>query len=173
MQISKETVNAFADGNIEAIKEYQNNLTLGYFNSDVGQKEQTSYMLVSMSLTQMMIKETELPAIATIEVMLKNHEYLVKMMPKLGLVVKTLKLTIPLDRVGWNDYFMAKWMLDRDEAALDEIIKRYYFKEGGNHPIFETCRWMVNSMMQQNEVFRIQFKVRSQELGYGEQAGVE
>lgn len=55
-------------------------------------------------------------------------------------------------RPGWNDFHMVRWLMLRREDDLHEIMRRSTLPDG---PVGSSCRWMVDSMREQNKDFAI------------------
>lgn len=55
----------------------------------------------------------------------------------------------PADQPGWNDYYMSRWLILQDPAAVAEILRR------ANLPgvVGELATWMMNSVASQIPLF--------------------
>lgn len=71
-----------------------------------------------------------------------------------------VKRTADPERVGWNDYYMARWMILRDEETVKEIAQRC--KVPGM--IGSTATWMVNSCAQRFPDFKAQIESIAPEI---------
>jgi hypothetical protein len=74
------------------------------------------------------------------------------------------KFVLTPDRPAWNDYWMCRWMVTGDPAAIDEIHRRalHYPQPGAAGSardrglaaaVMTTAQWMVRSVRQQNSDF--------------------
>jgi len=55
--------------------------------------------------------------------------------------------------VGWNDYYMAAWLIRGDKAAMDELRRRYDLPG----EVGDWARWMIESMKTQCPAFKTAF----------------
>lgn len=70
-------------------------------------------------------------------------------------VMWAFRIALRPDRPGWNDYWMARWMVTREPEAVKEIHRRaaHIPPIGKWYVVAETAAWMVNSTMVQDHEF--------------------
>jgi hypothetical protein len=86
------------------------------------------------------------------------------------LAAKMLRKRIPEWRVGWNDYYMTRWLLTQDQHSANEIHRRAAHVPDGPSlsgkedwgAVGHTAKWMASTQREINHEFDEALKVAEQ-----------
>lgn len=80
--------------------------------------------------------------------------------------------TYPPNGPGWNDYFMAHWMVSRSENALETIVRRLR-GVGFNQEVQLSAQWMVRSISRMVPDFQEALQLQQARMGFSTDAPPE
>ncbi len=101
------------------------------------------------------------PCLAIVEVLNERAQFKRSFSPRFvqrWVMPRMLRRFLKPDRPGWNDYYMARWQLTKEQACVREIHRRavHLAVPHGNEMwamVRFTAQWMVNSQRAENAEF--------------------
>jgi hypothetical protein len=106
------------------------------------------------------------PAVAIFEVLIEKRQ--VRNSRILALLSWALRLVLPANEVGWNDYHMLRWQMTGDRTELVQIHQRcqhIYSKGERWSAVWQTAQWMTDSYRKQDSRFDVAMKAVERECG--------
>jgi hypothetical protein len=105
------------------------------------------------------------PALATFDVLIERRHVHYPWL--LGFPALALRLLLLKNYPGWNDYYMVRWQLTGDRAALEEIHRRcqHVYDKAGWSAVWQTAQWMTSSYRKQDPQFDAAMQAVERECG--------